>query len=67
MLSSLLVSIYQCQTGSRSVARTRVSACARVDVTDEENGCGQERMRSALVRGGCWDEMNYSVRACVRA
>lgn len=52
------------------VAHARVRACAAVVVTDEENGCGQPRMRSALVPGGCWDEMNRSgprTRPCVRA
>lgn len=52
MLSSLLASIYQCQEGSRSAARVHVrvfgGVVRRVAGTDEENGRGQQRMRSAL-------------------
>lgn len=58
MLSSLLASIYQCQKGSRSVARVHVCVCVRGGVvTDEENGRGLQRMRSALEweDGGKWD------------
>lgn len=59
MLSSLLVSIYQRQTGGRSVARVRVRAGTAV--TDEENGCGQQRMRRVLVRVWMlgWDELQW--------
>lgn len=62
-LSSLLASIYQCQKGSRRVARVhvcgaRARVCARgvvrrVAVTDEENGRGQEDEERTRV-GGWW-------------